>query len=110
MVLHGLALAGERTTEEGPQEGIQDGRHSIGIKYVKGSLADGEHQGSRSEPGEPVVSGSLVIPWLSAACAASECGDGSAQDVEGWLMSDKMFSRWLEDCAYQATTVKSVRR
>ena len=36
MVLRGRALAGECTAEEGAQEGVQHGRHSIDINYTQG--------------------------------------------------------------------------
>jgi hypothetical protein len=36
VVLRGRALAGECTAEEGAQEGVQHGRHSIDINYTQG--------------------------------------------------------------------------
>ena len=36
VVLGWLALAGECTAEEGAQEGVQHGRHSIDINYTQG--------------------------------------------------------------------------
>jgi hypothetical protein len=42
VVLYGLALARESAAEKGPQEGVQDRRHSIGIKYIGNDTAERE--------------------------------------------------------------------
>lgn len=48
VVLRGRALAGERTAEEGAQEGIQHGRHSIDINNGQQRFDVREHPLLRS--------------------------------------------------------------
>ena len=82
VVLDWRALAREGATEEGPQEGIQDGRHSIDRDGSRENSSDADHGSPQGEPAKPGVVGtkgelSSVAKWCLLGSDTAEEWAGS---------------------------------
>ena len=94
-MLYGLALARESAAKKGPQEGVQDRRHSIGIKYSGNRLMKEEHPRSPPGPDAPAVANVCCCCLNVDACTVERCGSCRDAGIAGILKRGRRRARRL---------------